>query len=306
VAAAIYGAGAFVTPRGVSTAPVQTQQSVSSSPEFLAQSAKAAPLPLPSAEEEAAPSFVKWVSTGVMVGVLAATLSATPAMAAPQADGRMSNPSPVTGASKPPVGLNGVRPEGFSGVAIKNQQVNRDKLGFIKGPRAQDMKNLELCKNSKKFKKIMKDQLFKIGKRQSKFAKGSLPYERLNDKIALTKKRQEAYGGRWCSKFRGLPYTITTGEITRGSIIPPALAFLYTTGWIGWAGRTYLRRTRDMQKEIMIDVPLAASIMLSGYAWPVLAWKDIVDGKFVRPDTEVRTGEWTAWKQAPGYGPIQK
>merc|ERR1712224_1149176 len=87
-------------------------------------------------------------------------------------------------------------------------------------------------------------------------------------------RRKEAYGERFCGKKDGNPRTIASGEFVRGGIIPSSLAFLYTTGWIGWAGRNYLRRTRDSKKEIMIDVPLALTCMASGFAWPVYAAGD--------------------------------
>lgn len=186
-----------------------------------------------------------------------------------------------------------------------NSRYNREARGFVKGFSVTDRKDLEQCSKSKKYAKIMKDQLFKITKRRDKFPKGSIIYERLQDKIALTKKRQEAYGGRWCSKFRGLPLTIPTGEMVRGGVLLPSFTFIYITGWIGWAGRKYLRSTRSMQKEIMIDVPLALSIMASGFAWPVLGWQEIVNGKMVVPETEIKRGGWTAWQMAPGYGPVK-
>jgi len=293
VAAAIYGAGAFVTPRGVSKTPVPPQLSAAASPEFTLDQGVQAPV-----AEEAAPSFAKWVGTGLMVGVLAAVLSAPAAMAADP------TPQPADAPPGTPLGRAG-RPEGYGNFFV-NARTNRDKLGFIKGLSVTQQKNLEPCSKSKKFAKIMKDQLFKITKRRDKFPKGSIIYERLQDKIALTKKRQEAYGGRWCSKFRGLPYVITTGENVRGGVVIPALGFLYITGWIGWSGRTYLRRTRDMQKEIQIDVPLALSIMASGYAWPVLGWQDIVNGKMAVPESDFKRGGWAHWEYAPGYGPVKK
>ncbi|CAK0877895.1 unnamed protein product, partial [Prorocentrum cordatum] len=96
-----------------------------------------------------------------------------------------------------------------------------------------------------------------------------------------------AYGERLCGKKDGVPRTIATGEFVRGGIIPSSLAFIYTTGWIGWAGRSYLRRTLDTKKEIMIDVPLALTCMASGFAWPVYAWQEIVNGEMVAKDEDI-------------------
>merc|ERR1712187_162856 len=96
--------------------------------------------------------------------------------------------------------------------------------------------------------------------------------KRFDAKVAQVKRVEEAYGTRLG---------------VRGSIVIPALMFLYTAGWIGWSGREYLMRTRDKMKEINIDVPLALTCMASGFAWPVASWQDIVNGKFVAKDNEI-------------------
>jgi len=57
---------------------------------------------------------------------------------------------------------------------------------------------------------------------------------------------------------------------------------LYITGWIGWAGRKYLRyaSTTDnaFENEIIINVPVALSIMNSGFLWPIESWKEFTSG----------------------------
>merc|ERR1712146_607948 len=89
---------------------------------------------------------------------------------------------------------------------------------------------------------------------------------------------------------------LATPEMVRGGVIIPALMFLYSAGWIGWAGRSYLIRRKDckkygaktpMQMEYIINAPLALTCMASGFAWPVLAWQDIVNGKMVRRDEDI-------------------
>merc|ERR1711972_1224366 len=118
--------------------------------------------------------------------------------------------------------------------------------------------------------------------------KNSITWKRFDNKIARVKRIEEAYGTRYCGIRDGLPHTIATGEMgVRGSIVIPSLIFLYTAGWIGWAGREYLRRTQDKDKELQIDVPLAVTCMGSGFAWPVASWQDIVNGKFVAKDDEI-------------------
>lgn len=152
-------------------------------------------------------------------------------------------------------------------------------------------KHLELCKDNKKFHKRYKDQRYKKEKRQKKYAEGSAIWNRYVDKIASINRREEVYGARYCGKMDGLPRVIATGEPgIKGGVVTPALMFLYTAGWIGWAGRSYLIRTQSVEKEIAIDVPLAVTCMASGFAWPVAAWQDIVNGEMVVPDSEIYRG----------------
>jgi photosystem I subunit 3 len=43
-----------------------------------------------------------------------------------------------------------------------------------------------------------------------------------------------------------------------------------------------------MEKEIIIDVPLALKIMFSGYMWPVNSWKEAIEqGEFVASDEDI-------------------
>jgi hypothetical protein len=146
---------------------------------------------------------------------------------------------------------------------------------------------LENCQDNKKFHKKFKDQVYKITQRQKYFPKGGLVWNRWQANADSLKKEEAAYGGRLCGKKDGLPRTIVTGEAVRGSIVIPGLMFLYSAGWIGWTGREYLQRTDDKMKEINIDVPLAITCMFSGFAWPVNAWQDIVNGEFVAKDTDI-------------------
>ena len=71
----------------------------------------------------------------------------------------------------------------------------------------------------------------------------------------------------------------------------PGMMFLYTTGWIGWVGRSYLNTisssVNSTEKEIIIDVPLALKIMSSGFIWPVSAWQEFTSGNFLASDSEI-------------------
>jgi len=152
-------------------------------------------------------------------------------------------------------------------------------------------RHLELCKDNKKFHKRYKDQYYKKTQRQKKYAEGSAIWNRYTQKIASIERRERVYGDRFCGKADGLPRVIATGEPgIKGGVITPGLMFLYTAGWIGWAGRSYLVRTQDVKKEINIDAPLALTCMASGFAWPVAAWQEIVNGEMVVPDSEIYRG----------------
>ncbi|WP_008315004.1 photosystem I reaction centre subunit III [Leptolyngbya sp. PCC 6406] len=90
----------------------------------------------------------------------------------------------------------------------------------------------------------------------------------------------------------GLPHLIVDGDFAHvGEFIIPSLLFLYIAGWIGWVGRSYLIAVRGgkdaEEKEIIIDVPLAVKCSLSGFAWPLVAGKDILSGEMFAKDNEI-------------------
>jgi len=197
--------------------------------------------------EQAPASWLRWLGAGLLAGVLMA-FSSAPADAIPAFTGSRFAPEKFT----------------------------------IKAA-----KHLDLCKDNKKYHKKIKDQIYKITQRQKKYPKGSVVFNRFEKKVALTKAREEAYGDRYCGKKDGRPRVIATGENVRGGVVIPSLMFLYTAGWIGWAGRSYLIRTQDEKKELNIDVPLALTCMASGFSWPVAVWQDIVNGELVVKDTDL-------------------
>jgi NurA-like 5'-3' nuclease len=42
-----------------------------------------------------------------------------------------------------------------------------------------------------------------------------------------------------------------------------------------------IQNNTSVKKEIIIDVPLALSIMFSGYLWPLFSWNEFTSGNFV-------------------------
>ncbi|CAK0889092.1 unnamed protein product [Prorocentrum cordatum] len=248
VGAALFATAAFVLP--TASGPLAAETRLPRARGQLPEApgpASPEAAPLPAWEQQE-PSPLKWIGAGLLAGMVFAAL--TPPAEALDRDS------------------NAVRP-------------TLDKF-TIKAA-----KYLELCKDNKKYAKKWKDKFFKVDSKLKKYPKDTAVYNRLLKKKAGLQRRKEAYGERLCGKKDGVPRTIATGEFVRGGIIPSSLAFIYTTGWIGWAGRSYLRRTLDTKKEIMIDVPLALTCMASGFAWPVYAWQEIVNGEMVAKDEDI-------------------
>ncbi|NES77850.1 MULTISPECIES: Photosystem I reaction center subunit III [Okeania] len=105
------------------------------------------------------------------------------------------------------------------------------------------------------------------------------------------KKRFERYSQALCGED-GLPHLIVDGSLNRaGDFLIPSILFLYITGWIGWAGRSYLQAIKSgknpEEKEIVIDVPLAIQKMLGAALWPVLALGEFTSGKMFAEENEI-------------------
>jgi photosystem I subunit III len=104
-------------------------------------------------------------------------------------------------------------------------------------------------------------------------------------------KRAARYAEALCGP-EGLPHLIVDGRISHaGDFLIPSILFLYITGWIGWVGRAYLiaiKEGKDAEmKEVVIDVPLALSKMLTGFAWPAVALGEFASKKLTVPDAEI-------------------
>jgi len=146
------------------------------------------------------------------------------------------------------------------------------------------------CDKSPTFTKRLNTSLKKLQGRISKYDLGTPGALAIQDQITQTENRFARYANSslMCGAD-GLPHLITDGDWSHASeFIFPALIFLYFSGWIGWSGRKYLQTVALMknsyEKEIIIDVPLALSIMFSGYLWPFLSWAEFSSGNFVSQD----------------------
>lgn len=104
-------------------------------------------------------------------------------------------------------------------------------------------------------------------------------------------KRFQRYSQALCGP-EGLPHLIVDGRLDRaGDFLIPSILFLYIAGWIGWVGRSYLQAIKNdknpEEKEIIINVPLAISKMLTGPLWPLLALKEFTTGELVAKEEEI-------------------
>lgn len=114
-----------------------------------------------------------------------------------------------------------------------------------------------------------------------------------NAKTPQAKERFENYANSQvlCGP-EGLPHLVVDGRLSHaGEFLIPSILFLYIAGWIGWVGRAYLNSVRGEKdpemKEIIIDVPRALKFMLSGFAWPLAALKELTTGELTVKDSEI-------------------
>ncbi|KAF6166159.1 hypothetical protein GIB67_023869 [Kingdonia uniflora] len=160
-------------------------------------------------------------------------------------------------------------------------------------PASADIAGLTPCKESKQFAKREKQQLKKLESSLKLYAPDSAPALAINATMEKTKRRFDNYGkqGLLCGTD-GLPHLIVSGDQRHwGEFITPGIFFLYIAGWIGWVGRSYLIAIRGEKnptmKEIIIDVPLANSLLFRGFIWPVAALREFINGELVVDDKDV-------------------
>ncbi|MCA1994944.1 MAG: Photosystem I reaction center subunit III [Coleofasciculus sp. S288] len=104
--------------------------------------------------------------------------------------------------------------------------------------------------------------------------------------------RFERYGDKFLCGPEGLPHLVADGSLSHiDEFVIPGLLFLYIAGWIGWVGRAYLISVRKEDnpemKEIMIDLPRALPLMLSGFTWPLAAIKELLSGELTAKEEEI-------------------
>lgn len=160
-------------------------------------------------------------------------------------------------------------------------------------PANADFNSLTPCKDSPAFKKRLNSSVKKLENRLKLYTPESKEAAALNKEISAAKARFDRYGKEnlLCGK-EGLPRIIATGQWDRANeFVIPGILFLYITGWIGWVGRKYVRYAatteNPFENEIIINVPVAISIMNSGFLWPIDAWKEFTSGDLLASDDDV-------------------
>ena len=156
-----------------------------------------------------------------------------------------------------------------------------------------DFSALTPCKDSTSFQKRLTSSVKKLENRLKFYTPESKESEFLLKEIESTKSRFARYqsSNLLCGK-EGLPRIIATGQWDHASeFVLPGILFLYITGWIGWVGRKYVRYASTtenaFENEIIINVPVALSIMNSGFLWPVDAWKEFISGDLLASDDDI-------------------
>jgi len=169
-------------------------------------------------------------------------------------------------------------------------------LGQVDAAQA-DVSGLTPCSESKQFAKRQKNELKALDKRLKLYEQGSAPALALQATKQRTEKRFANYAGSGllCGTD-GLPHLIADPGLAlryghAGEVFIPTFGFLYVAGWIGYVGREYLIRVRSeskpRDKEIIIDVPLAAKVCLGGFGWPAKALAELRNGTLLESDSKI-------------------
>ena len=156
-----------------------------------------------------------------------------------------------------------------------------------------DVAGLQPCKDSPAFAKRLNNSVKKLEVRLAKYDPSTPPFLAIQKQIDKTKKRFDNYGkaGLLCGTD-GLPHLVADGRWNHaGEFIFPGLLFIYITGWIGWVGRGYLqaisKEKKPVEKEIVIDVPLALKFSASGFTWPLAAWQEFTSGNLLVDNDDI-------------------
>jgi photosystem I subunit 3 len=156
-----------------------------------------------------------------------------------------------------------------------------------------DIGGLTKCSESPAFAKRQKTSVKKLDQRMATYEADSPPALALKQQIDRTNARFDKYSrSDLLCGADGLPHLIADGRWSHAAeFIIPGFGFIYISGWIGYVGRKYVRAVsttkNPAESEIIINVPLALKIMVTGYIWPISAWQELISGDLVAPKAEI-------------------
>nr|YP_009029042.1 photosystem I reaction center subunit III [Cylindrotheca closterium]AGH28581.1 photosystem I reaction center subunit III [Cylindrotheca closterium] len=152
---------------------------------------------------------------------------------------------------------------------------------------------LTKCSDSLAFAKRQKTSVKKLEQRMSTYQADSPPALALQQQIDRANIRFEKYGrSALLCGTDGLPHLIADGRWSHvAEFILPGFGFIYISGWIGYVGRKYIQAIsttkNPAESEIIINVPLALKIMVTGYVWPISAWQELISGELVTSKDQI-------------------
>lgn len=160
-----------------------------------------------------------------------------------------------------------------------------------------DISGLTPCAESKAYERRQKKEISGLEKRMAKYEADSAPALALKATMDKTNQRFAFYAksGLLCGAD-GLPHLIADPGFAlkyghAGDIVIPAFLFVYIAGYIGYAGRDYLKKTRGVkaptQAEIIIDVPLALKVLGSSFGWPLMTVQELRAGTLLEKEENI-------------------
>lgn len=158
---------------------------------------------------------------------------------------------------------------------------------LIKNSVTADFKELQPCKESELFQKRLTSSIKKIENRLKFYAPTSNEFKSLLNEISRINSRFSQYEKNefFCGKD-GLPHLTQVSQF-----LLPSLLFIYSSGWIGWSGRQYLKYIskfeNSFENEIIINIPIAFLIINSGFLWPINIWKELSSGDLLAAEDEI-------------------
>merc|ERR1719473_2517274 len=166
-------------------------------------------------------------------------------------------------------------------------------MGSAVQPAAADISGLTPCAESKAFAKRKKQEIKDLEKRMKKYGANSSPAVALRATLDRTNKRFDTYAnsGLLCGSD-GLPHLIADPGFAlkyghAGDVFIPTFGFLYFAGWLGHSGRLYLGASRNKDKEIIIDVPLAFACLGKAFGRPALVIGELRNGSLLEKDSNI-------------------